>query len=98
MDARSYVLDDGRTIEVCVDVDRWWACIKGARTEVIGFPLESILMVAIGLDPAHDEVPRSIELLANRVRRDIPREDWPSTEGEERGTILGDWYQYHYPD
>jgi len=55
-------------------------------------------MVAIGLDPAHDEVPRSIELLANRVRRDIPREDWPSTEGEERGTILGDWYQYHYPD
>jgi hypothetical protein len=79
MGTHSYILDDGRTIEVRVELDQWSACLKGvARTQVVGFPLEGVLMEVVGLNPAHGEVPRSIAMLADRVRRDIPREDWPS--------------------
>lgn len=50
------MLDDGRTIEVCVEVDQWSASLKGdPQRQVAGFPLESILMEVIGLNPAHDE-------------------------------------------
>lgn len=79
MDARSYLLDDGRTIEVRVELGQWSASFKDdARAQVVGFPLEGVLMELIGLNPARHEIPVSIALLADRVRGDVPPETWPS--------------------
>jgi hypothetical protein len=73
------MLDDGRTIEVCVEVGQWSAWLKDdARSQVVGFPLEGVLMELIGLNPAHHGVPLWIAQLADRVRGDVPRENWPS--------------------
>jgi hypothetical protein len=79
MDAQSYVLDDGRMIEVCVELGQWSVRLKDdARSQIVGFPLEGVLMELVGLNPAHDDVPPSIERLADRVRSVVPRETWPS--------------------
>jgi hypothetical protein len=76
---RSYMLEDGRTIDVGVELGQWSARLKDdARSQVIGFPLEGVLMEAVGLNPAHDAVPRSIAILAEKVRRDTPPERWPT--------------------
>ena len=79
MGARSYVLDDGRTIEVCVELGQWSAWFKDdAGSQVVGFPLEGVLMELIGLNPAHSDIPHPIALLADRVRSDVAPETWPS--------------------
>jgi hypothetical protein len=79
MDVRSYVLDDERVIEVWVELDRWSARLKvDARSQVVGFPLEGVLMEASALNPAHHEVPVSIAVLADRIRKDVPRVSWPA--------------------
>jgi len=76
MTARSYVTEDGRTIEVCVEVGQWSAWLEDEpSSHVIGWPLEGVLMEVIGLNPARDDVPLWLSQLADRIRRDIPRDD-----------------------
>jgi hypothetical protein len=79
MTTRVYTLEDGQTLHVCVEAGQWSAWLSNEpRSQVIGFPLEGVLMEVIGLNPAHDDVPPQIVQLAERVRADIPRADWPS--------------------
>ncbi len=79
MGTRSYPLEDGRMIEVCVELGQWSVWLKDdAGSQVIGFPLESVLMEVLGFNPAHHDIPLSIAQLADRVRRDVPPESWPS--------------------
>ena len=79
MGSRSYALSDGRTIEATVELGQWSASLTAdARSHIIGFPLEAVLMEVIGLNPAHDEIPGDIVRLAEHVRADIPPEDWPT--------------------
>jgi hypothetical protein len=76
---RRYLLEDGRTIEVGVELGQWSARLKDdARSQVVGFPLEGVLMEVIGLNPAHDELPNAIAVLADQVRRDVSSGIWPS--------------------
>jgi hypothetical protein len=78
MHVRRYNLGDGETINIGVEVGQWSAWLEGRPlSQVIGFPLEGVLMEVIGLNPAHDDVPPEIEDLAERVRRDVPRAEWP---------------------
>jgi hypothetical protein len=79
MATRSYMLEDGSTIEVCVELGQWSAWLKNEpRSQVIGFPLEGVLMEVIGLNPAHDDVPVWLSRLAVRIQHDVPSSVWPS--------------------
>ena len=74
MDVRTYLLEDGRTICVCVEEDQWSAWLADdVQSQVVGFPLEGVLMEVVGLKPAHDDIPSSIAALADRVRADVSR-------------------------
>jgi hypothetical protein len=78
MSSRTYLLEDGLTICVTVEVNMWSAWLQGdPESQVVGFPLEGVLMEVFGLDPAHQDVPRTVARLANRIRADIPRGEWP---------------------
>ena len=80
MGVRTYTLEDGRTLHVCIEVGQWSAWLANdSRSQVIGLPLEGVLREVIGLNPAHDEVPPQIARIAERVRADVPRADWPSS-------------------
>lgn len=79
MTTRIYTLEDGQTLQVCVEAGQWSAWLPNEpRSQVIGFPLVDVLMEVIGLNPSHDDVPPKIVRLAEHVRADIPGADWPS--------------------
>jgi len=76
MSTRLYSLEDGRTLEVCIEVGMWSAWLQEEpQSHVIGYPLEAILMEVIGLEPAHDEVPSGIARLADHIRTEFPSEN-----------------------
>lgn len=81
---RQYPLSDGRTLHVAVEFGQWSAWVDDDGMSLVnGYPLEGVLIEAVGLSSAHDELPDELALIAERVRLDIPREVWPTGFREE---------------
>jgi hypothetical protein len=70
---RTYDLADGRKICVVPEFEAWTAWIEGSFDDSVthGFPLEGILAEAVGLNPAHDDIPVDLVSLAAVIRSDF---------------------------
>lgn len=74
-----YVLADGRTLHVGVELGQWSAWVDDdEKSFVNGYPLEGVLTEAVGLSAAHDELPEELAKIAEQVRDDIPRNVQPT--------------------
>ncbi len=86
MDPCQFPLRDGREVCVAIEAGRWSAWVQGAPdSQVVGFPLEGVLMETLGMNPAHGDPPADVLALAERVRRAIPRSQWPSGRSSQPG-------------
>jgi hypothetical protein len=63
-------LPDGRRLVVVLEsVDLGWTCwVEGdAHRPVTGWPLADVIAEAVGLNPAHDDLPRWLVRLAKEI-------------------------------